>query len=122
MRRRPSISNAHPQYRIIKYSEFTEHRIENWYLARDGSGRIIRHDSWTILDAILVAIIALLWSKVDLCSLGVKNISINDLHNYSILVPRLGVCCLLLLYYLPFLNQGQSCGVSTLQHTFITCI
>lgn len=64
MNQRPYIDNAHPQYRIYTYPDFIEHRIENWHLARDGSGRVVRHDAWTLTDALVAAILAVSWAQV----------------------------------------------------------
>ncbi|KAJ7046655.1 hypothetical protein C8F04DRAFT_204418 [Mycena alexandri] len=54
-----------PEFVILRHPGFTEYRVENWRLARDGSGRILMGVSgWTWQYSLLPLIISLLWPRV----------------------------------------------------------
>ncbi|KAJ7172602.1 hypothetical protein C8R46DRAFT_1161996 [Mycena filopes] len=54
-----------PEFAILRHSGFTEYRVENWRLARDGSGRVIMGVSgWTWQYSLLPLILSLLWPRV----------------------------------------------------------
>lgn len=67
MPRTQPLPSTHPQFSIIDYPSCREYRVENWYLARDGSGRVIKGTSlWTWWEAVVSAVLSLFWSKVCL--------------------------------------------------------
>lgn len=52
---------------MIEWPTFHEYRVENWRLARDGSGRIIRGTvTWTWLDLCIPLLLSFLWPRVGL--------------------------------------------------------
>ncbi|KAJ7751967.1 hypothetical protein B0H16DRAFT_810967 [Mycena metata] len=54
-----------PEFVILHHPGFTEYRVENWRLARDGSGRILMGVSgWTWQYSLLPLIVSLLWPRV----------------------------------------------------------
>lgn len=55
------LPDTHPEFTVVYWPGFTEYRVENWRLARDGSGRIVRGTcAWSWLDPALVVVLALL--------------------------------------------------------------
>ncbi|KAJ6630676.1 hypothetical protein B0H10DRAFT_2160093 [Mycena sp. CBHHK59/15] len=54
-----------PEFSVFHYPGSTEYRVENWRLARDGSGRVIMGVSgWTWQYSLLPLILSLLWPRV----------------------------------------------------------
>ena len=73
------LPDTNPEFTLRECPNWREYRVENWRLARDGSGRIIRGvHGWSWREALLAAFVAYLWPKV--CSL------LKDLRGRS-LVP-----------------------------------
>ncbi|KAH7923527.1 hypothetical protein BV22DRAFT_578440 [Leucogyrophana mollusca] len=65
MRQTRPLPDTHPEFSFIEWPGFCEYRVENWRLARDGSGRIIRGAvTWTWADPIVPVILSLLWPRV----------------------------------------------------------
>ncbi|KAE9399254.1 hypothetical protein BT96DRAFT_882194 [Gymnopus androsaceus JB14] len=55
---------TNPEFSILRSSSFHEYRVENWHLARDGSGSIIRGASpWSWRYSLLPLIVSVLWPK-----------------------------------------------------------
>ncbi|KDQ60738.1 hypothetical protein JAAARDRAFT_31712 [Jaapia argillacea MUCL 33604] len=56
---------THPELSIHHGPGFCEYRVENWYLARDGSGRIVKgYNSFSWPDAVIAAVLAFFWVSV----------------------------------------------------------
>ena len=65
MKRSQPLPDTHPEFSVLEYPNFREYRVENWHLARDGSGRVIRHTSaWGWRDIFAAAILSFIWPKV----------------------------------------------------------
>ncbi|KAJ3812360.1 hypothetical protein F5876DRAFT_37639 [Lentinula aff. lateritia] len=55
---------TNPEFSILRTDHFHEYRVENWHLARDGSGSVIRHASpWSWKHSIIPLIISISWPK-----------------------------------------------------------
>ncbi|KAG6330354.1 hypothetical protein ID866_8736 [Astraeus odoratus] len=66
MRQTRPLPDTHPEFSVIEWPGFREYRVENWRLARDGSGRVIRNAiAWTWLDPCLPPLVAFFWPKVS---------------------------------------------------------
>jgi phosphatidylinositol glycan class H protein len=56
---------TNPEFSILRSASFHEYRVENWHLARDGSGSVVRNvSSWSWKYSLLPVIISVLWPKV----------------------------------------------------------
>lgn len=56
---------THPELTIIEHPGYQEFRVENWRLARDGSGRIVRGTSiWEWWDVVVFLALSLIWEKL----------------------------------------------------------
>ena len=65
MKRFCPLPDTHPEFSILDDIACREYRVENWHLARDGSGKVIRGISrFTGFDAFALAVIAVLWWQV----------------------------------------------------------
>lgn len=65
MKRTKPLPDTHPELTILESAGYREYRIQNWRLARDGSGRIISgHKLWCWTDTLVSILLALLWLKV----------------------------------------------------------
>jgi hypothetical protein len=81
MRRVRPIPDTHPQFSVLDLPGYREYRVENWHLARDGSGRIIRGTSYPLWLSILSLCMSIAWLKVtNLLGLVCQKISSQ---NYS---------------------------------------
>ncbi|KIJ59198.1 hypothetical protein HYDPIDRAFT_101125 [Hydnomerulius pinastri MD-312] len=70
MRQTRPLLDLHPEFSVIEWPGFSEYRVENWRLARNGSGKIIRGaTTWSWLDPCVPVIFSLAWSKVSSGSL-----------------------------------------------------
>ncbi|KAJ7156092.1 hypothetical protein C8R43DRAFT_1125981 [Mycena crocata] len=57
--------NGAPEFLVFHGHGFTEYRVENWRLARDGSGRVVMGVSgWIWYYSLLPLILSLLWPQV----------------------------------------------------------
>ena len=57
--------STNPEFSVLECPGYSEYRVENWRLARDGSGRTIsRISTLSWLDAILAAALSVAWLKV----------------------------------------------------------
>ncbi|KIO04160.1 hypothetical protein M404DRAFT_998944 [Pisolithus tinctorius Marx 270] len=66
MRQTRPLPDTHPEFSVIEWPTFHEYRVENWRLARDGSGRIIRGAvAWSWLDLCLPLFTSLLWPRLQ---------------------------------------------------------
>lgn len=103
MRSNRPLLDTHPEFSVIEWPTFHEYRVENWRLARDGSGRIIRGAvTWTWLDLCLPLLISFLWPKLRGNSTALVSIGVilsifawsrcNQVLYESVLVfPALGI-------------------------------
>ena len=58
----------HPELSILRHPGVVEYRVENWRIARDGSGRVLRGYGWSWVDVLVPVLTAVLWKKVrDMC-------------------------------------------------------
>ncbi|KAL4076918.1 hypothetical protein V8B97DRAFT_2021604 [Scleroderma yunnanense] len=65
MRRNRPLPATHPEFSVIEWPGFCEYRVENWRLARDGSGRVIRNTAaWSWIDLCFPLFLAFFWSKI----------------------------------------------------------
>jgi hypothetical protein len=65
------LATTHPELLVVKGRGYTEYRVYNSYLARDGSGRTVkRYTGWTWTDALVVALVAMAWPQVSICVLS----------------------------------------------------
>jgi len=65
MRHTRPLPHTHPEFSIIEYSGFCEYRVENWRLARDGSGRIVHGTvMWTWVDPVVPVVLSVIWQKL----------------------------------------------------------
>lgn len=68
--------STNPEFSVLECPGYFEYRVENWRLARDGSGRTItRISSLSWLDAILTAALSLTWLKVSSVRLSLLLVS-----------------------------------------------
>ena len=68
--------STNPEFSVLECPGYFEYRVENWRLARDGSGRTItRISSLSWLDAILTAALSVTWLKVSFVRLSLLLIS-----------------------------------------------
>jgi phosphatidylinositol glycan class H protein len=57
-----------PEFVILQRPGFTEYRIENWRLARDGSGRILMGVSgWRWYYSLIPLVVSVIWPRVRSC-------------------------------------------------------
>ena len=76
MRRIRPIPDTHPQFSVLDLPGYREYRVENWHLARDGSGRIIRGTSYPLWWSILSLCMSIAWLKVtNLLGLACQKLS-----------------------------------------------
>jgi len=64
MKRIHPIPDTHPQFSVLDLPGYREYRVENWHLARDGSGRIIRGTSYPLRWSILSLCVSIAWLMV----------------------------------------------------------
>ncbi|KAG2078065.1 hypothetical protein BDR04DRAFT_445088 [Suillus decipiens] len=58
------LPDCHPELSVIEWPSFREYRIENWRLARDGSGNVVRGaTSWGWIDLCLPVVISFIWPR-----------------------------------------------------------
>ncbi|KAJ7063187.1 hypothetical protein C8F01DRAFT_1131873 [Mycena amicta] len=63
--RPPSTAPAQPQFAVFRQPGFTEYRVENWRLARDGNGRVVMGvTGWKWYYALIPLVLAILWPRV----------------------------------------------------------
>ncbi|KAJ3735438.1 hypothetical protein DFJ43DRAFT_991260 [Lentinula guzmanii] len=68
-RLRPLQTN--PEFSILHTDSFHEYRVENWHLARDGSGTVVRHASaWSWKYSLFPLMLSVSWPKVFAGSLA----------------------------------------------------
>ncbi|KAJ6547444.1 hypothetical protein B0H19DRAFT_268377 [Mycena capillaripes] len=63
-----------PEFVIFRRPGFTEYRVENWRLARDGSGKVLMGVSgWIWYYSLLPLVVSLLWPRIhdNIVALGV---------------------------------------------------
>ncbi|KAF9453244.1 hypothetical protein P691DRAFT_658988 [Macrolepiota fuliginosa MF-IS2] len=61
-RKRPLPS--HPEFSVIDYPGYREYRVENFYIARDGSGRVVKRTSGLTWYWILIPTFGLRWFTI----------------------------------------------------------
>src|SRR6266576_2393351 len=84
--------STNPEFSILEYPGYFEYRVENWHLARDGSGRTItRISSLAWLDAILTAALSVTWLKVSSVRLSLLLISQRRQATHIWLAPTIVV-------------------------------
>jgi len=65
MQRRRLLPDTHPELTVLELPGFCEYRVENWHLARDGSGRVVNGTSgWTWRESVAVLILGVVWPRV----------------------------------------------------------
>ncbi|KAF9242091.1 hypothetical protein BU15DRAFT_73019 [Melanogaster broomeanus] len=63
MRQTRPLPDTHPEFSVIEWPGFCEYRVENWRLARNGSGKVIRGaTAWSWLDPCLPLLLSLVWT------------------------------------------------------------
>ncbi|KAF9263509.1 hypothetical protein L218DRAFT_927142 [Marasmius fiardii PR-910] len=69
MQRSTLLSSTNPEFSVLYFPTFTEFRVENWRLARDGTGKIVRGSSgWSWRDCIPAVVFSYLWPKASFWS------------------------------------------------------
>jgi len=64
MRQTRPLPDTHPEFSIIECPEFCEYRVENWRLARNGSGSVIRGaTAWSWLDPCIPVLLSFVWTR-----------------------------------------------------------
>ncbi|KAG7097075.1 hypothetical protein E1B28_004461 [Marasmius oreades] len=64
---RSLLSSTNPEFSALRFPTFTEFKVENWRLSRDGTGKIVKgSSSWSWPDCIPPVIVAYLWPKTSL--------------------------------------------------------
>lgn len=67
MQRTRPLPDCHPELSVIEWPNFREYRVENWRLARDGSGNVVRGaTSWGWIDLCLPLVISFIWPRVSI--------------------------------------------------------
>ncbi|KAI0053999.1 hypothetical protein FA95DRAFT_1480209 [Auriscalpium vulgare] len=89
MRGSRPLPDTNPELLVLDAQDLCrEYRVENWHLARDGSGRVIRGASGlTWLDGVLVAVSGVLWRSVP------------SIQSHSIAQAAAVLMLILLVYY-----------------------
>ncbi|ESK97529.1 phosphatidylinositol n-acetylglucosaminyltransferase [Moniliophthora roreri MCA 2997] len=67
MQRLHPLPRTSPEFSVFRSQTFTELRVENWHLARDGSGKVVygsSHLSWR--DSVLSLVISWIWLEASL--------------------------------------------------------
>ncbi|KAG6371913.1 hypothetical protein JVT61DRAFT_8922 [Boletus reticuloceps] len=65
MRQTRPLPDTHPELTVLCWPGFTEYRVENWRLARDGSGRVVRGScAWSWVD-VGVVVLGIVWIQVE---------------------------------------------------------
>ena len=54
----------HPEFSVRRSPSHTEYRVENWRIARDGSGRVLRFYGWSWFDYAVPVFLAAFWQAV----------------------------------------------------------
>ncbi|KII88622.1 hypothetical protein PLICRDRAFT_41813 [Plicaturopsis crispa FD-325 SS-3] len=97
------LPDTNPEFCILQCPGYREYRVENWHLARDGSGRVVRGTSgWSWKEAIFPAIVSLAWPKVREYTLIIVGLAIltlfmmytkctQILHESVIVLPEHGI-------------------------------
>jgi len=86
MQRTRPLPDCHPELSIIECPSFREYRVENWQLARDGSGNIVRGaTSWGWIDLCLPVIFSFIWPRV---SILIEVTQLSDWHSLNFLASR----------------------------------
>lgn len=62
--------DTHPEFTVVRWPGFIEYRVANYWLARDGSGQIVRGTTiWSWDDTgviVLLALVVCAWFEVGL--------------------------------------------------------
>lgn len=99
MKRIRPIPDTHPQFSVLDLPGYREYRVENWHLARDGSGRIIRGTSYFLWWSILSLCISIAWLKTTAwllatSLLAITLVGINSLpilYESVVVIPSQGI-------------------------------
>lgn len=103
MQRTRPLPDCHPELSVIEWPSFREYRIENWRLARDGSGNIARGaTSWGWIDLCLPVVISFIWPRFHgntmLCGFAVLVVGFaiycrcrQVLHESVLVFPTYGI-------------------------------
>jgi len=63
------LPDTHPEFTVVRWPGFTEYRVAHYWLARDGSGRIVRGTVvWSWVDAgiiVLLTLIVCVWFEAQ---------------------------------------------------------
>ncbi|KAG2147076.1 hypothetical protein BD769DRAFT_1346029 [Suillus cothurnatus] len=64
MQQTRSLPDCHPELSVTEWPSFREYRVENWRLARNGSGNVVRGaTSWGWIDLCLPVVISFIWPR-----------------------------------------------------------
>ncbi|KAF9218242.1 hypothetical protein BS17DRAFT_804875 [Gyrodon lividus] len=64
MRQTRPLPDTHPEFSIIEWPGFCEYRVENWHLARNGSGSIVHGaTAWSWLDPCIPVFLSFVWAR-----------------------------------------------------------
>lgn len=55
---------VHPEFSIRRCPSYTEYRVENWRIARDGSGRVLKFHGWSWIDYAVPVVVAVFLQTV----------------------------------------------------------
>ncbi|OAX43571.1 hypothetical protein K503DRAFT_125953 [Rhizopogon vinicolor AM-OR11-026] len=103
MQRTRPLPDIHPELSVTEWPSFREYRVENWRLARDGSGSIVPGaTSWEWIDLCLPVVFSFIWSRVRgsiiLCAFAVLAVAFitycrctQVLHESVLVFPTHGI-------------------------------
>ncbi|KAG2349642.1 hypothetical protein BDR05DRAFT_871864 [Suillus weaverae] len=103
MQRTRPLPDCHPELSVIEWPSFREYRVENWRLARDGSGNVVRGaTSWGWIDLCLPVVISFIWpgfrGNTMLCAFAVLVVGftmycrcVQVLHESVLVFPAYGI-------------------------------
>lgn len=77
MKRSKPLPDTHPELTVLESPGYREYRIQNWRLARDGSGRVIAgHTLWSWNDSLVSVLLSVLWLKLRSSTVGITCLAI----------------------------------------------
>lgn len=89
-----------PEFGVFHHPGFTEYRVENWWLARDGSGRVVSGVSgWTWQYSLLPLLAALVWPRVRCKLPPLSSTEHTQVHDSIALLSGLILILVYLIYF-----------------------
>ncbi|KAG1756519.1 uncharacterized protein EDB91DRAFT_1325549 [Suillus paluster] len=97
------LPDCHPELFVTEWPSFREYRVENWRLARDGSGNVVRGaTSGRWIDLCLPVVISFIWPRVRgstmLCAFAVLTVGFiiycrctQVIHESVLVFPAFGI-------------------------------